>query len=200
MLRTYDKNSRLPDSALRTLDRTLICRLSFLRGLAGVSLRRAGRRPRPKHSMNPNGRQREYGPRVSQRSPHQSVQPVTFVAEKNCGGQFPVPLDVRLLRLRGGSNYPDVTFFQLLYQSNEISYSRHRNIFQRACGNLSDHACQTNGASFSDKDPMNARRTPPFAKSIHVARILDPVQSQHQWRIGVPILLSSVSSNSSASA
>src|SRR5262245_58186686 len=115
--------------------------------------------------------------------PHQPVQTVSFAAEKDCGRQFPVPVGVRLFRVTGGSDHPDVTFFQLLYQSNQISHACHWNILERAGGNLRHHARQADRSSLRDEDSVNAGTLRSAQDRSHVSWIFDAVETEDYWRI-----------------
>ena len=80
---------------------------------------------------------------------------MSFAAEKDRGRQSPIPIYVRLLCFGSGANYPDVTFFQLLYQSNKIRHTGNRNILERAGRDLCDDTRQTNGPPLSNEYSMN---------------------------------------------
>ena len=113
----------------------------------------------------------------------QPVQAVSFASEKNCGRQSPIPIRVQLCCFSRGPNHPDVTFFQLLYQSREVRHSRHRNILERARGDFRDDARQTDRASLGNEDSVSARTLCGAQDRSHVARIFDSIKSEHQRRI-----------------
>src|SRR5688500_3943373 len=88
---------------------------------------------------------------------NQTMQTVSLAAEKDRRGQRPVPIRVRLAGIAGCTNDPNVTCFQLLYQTNEIRDARNGNILQSSSGDLGNSARQTNRASFGDEDSVNSR-------------------------------------------
>src|SRR4051812_18903655 len=59
---------------------------------------------------------------------HQSMQPRAFAAQKERGRLTPVPVGVKEGCAGGRPNRPDVTFFQLLYQSREVGGARHMDV------------------------------------------------------------------------
>src|SRR6185369_3660265 len=82
------------------------------------------------------------------------------------------------------SNNPDVTFFQLLYQSNEICDASDGNILECTGCNFGNHARQSDRASLRDKDTMNTRTLCRPHNRTHVAWILESIEPEHEGRIG----------------
>src|SRR4026208_2434756 len=105
---------------------------------------------------------------------------MAFTAEKHRGRQFPVPISVRLFSFGRRSNHPDVTFFQLLYQSNEIRHPRDRNILKCARGHLGHHTRQPDRPSLGDENTMNASTFRSTQDRSHVAWVFKPIQSEHE--------------------
>src|SRR5512145_278369 len=106
-----------------------------------------------------------------------------FVAEENRGREFPIPFPVRLFCFGGGPDDPDVTFFQLLYQSNQVRYASNRNVFERACCDLRNNTRQAHRTSLGDEYSVNARTFCRTHDRTEVMWIFNPVQSYNQRRI-----------------
>src|SRR5688572_3011345 len=102
---------------------------------------------------------------------------MSLAAEKDRRGKRPVPIRVRLLRFSGCTYDPNVTCFQLLYQSIEIRYASDGNIFQRSRRDLRDNTRKPNRTTFRDKNTVHSGAFGGAQYRTHVARILDRVQS-----------------------
>src|SRR5262249_35056960 len=98
---------------------------------------------------------------------------------KDRGRQLPVPLRIRLFGFGRRSNHPNVTFFQLLYQSNEIGNASDGNVFERAGSNFGNHARQSDSASLRDKDTINTCTLSRTNNRSHVARVFETIKSEH---------------------
>src|SRR4026208_2320152 len=111
---------------------------------------------------------------------NQTVQAVSLATEKNRRGQRPVPIRVRLAGFTGSTYDPNVTCFQLVYQTNEIRDAGHGNVLQSSGRDLRNNTRQTNGASFRDKDAVNSGTFGGAQDWTHVTRVFDCVESQRQ--------------------
>src|SRR6476659_4165135 len=79
--------------------------------------------------------------------PHQTMQPYPLTPEKKSTGYSPVPICVIRRAISSGTNYPNVTLFQLLYQLDQIRDPCDRNVLQRTRRGLCDCRGQTNCAT-----------------------------------------------------
>src|ERR1700730_2282176 len=111
------------------------------------------------------------------------MKTVAFIPQNNSYWQFPIPLCVLDWSLGGGSHNPDVTFFQLLYQSYEIRDTGHGNILKRTGRDLGNYLCQSCRPSLWNKYTVNTGAFGCSQDRAHITRILNPIQPQDQRRI-----------------
>src|SRR6266850_513800 len=111
------------------------------------------------------------------------MKTVAFIPKNNSYRQFPIPFRVLYRRLGGCPHNPDVTFFQLLYQSHEIRDTGDGNILKRASGDLRNYLCQSCGASLWNEYTVNTGAFGCSQDRAHITRILNPIQPQYQRRI-----------------
>src|SRR5258705_7623475 len=110
--------------------------------------------------------------------PHQPVETLTLATKKDGGGQCPIPLSIYLPCISNPANHPNVTFFQLVYQSNQVCYPRDWNIFERTRRNLGNNVSQPSCTSFGNENPMNASAFGGSQNRTHITRILNAVQPE----------------------
>src|SRR5258705_11808133 len=114
---------------------------------------------------------------------HQPVETLTLATKKDGGGQCPIPLSIYLPCISNRANHPNVTFFQLVYQSNQVCYPRDWNILERTCRNLGNNVSQSSCTSFGNEDTMNASTFGGSQNRTHITRILNAVQPEDKGGI-----------------
>jgi hypothetical protein len=124
---------------------------------------------------------------------NQPVETLTFITKKDGGRQFPVPLSIYLRCISNRANHPNVTFFQLVYQSNKVCYARDWNILERARRNLRNNVSQSRCTSFGNEDPMNASAFGRSQNRTHITRIFNTVQPEHKgWILSTNLVFEHV--------
>ena len=75
------------------------------------------------------------------------------------------------------TNDPDVTFFQLRYQSRQVGHSGYPDILKRTSGSLGHRLSQTDRAPFGGKDRLNSSAFSSPQHCSEVARIFETIQT-----------------------
>src|SRR6185369_6276518 len=100
---------------------------------------------------------------------------MTFVSQYNGSRNRPIPFGVSLFCIATRTDYPNVTFFQLLYQSDEIGHPSDRHVLERSGGSFCNHLSETNCSTLGYKNPMNSGAFSSSQYGTHVTRILESV-------------------------
>src|SRR5436190_17101367 len=108
------------------------------------------------------------------------MQACTLTPKKKRHRQFPVPLGIVHRCFCRRPNNPDVTSFELLYQSHEVGDSSHRNVLQRPCRSFRDRISQAYGPPFRNENPINTSTFRGSKYGTQIPRILDSIETDYE--------------------